>query len=94
MDFLQIALVFLILLLAVFLSILGIQVFFILKDLKKSLDKVDLILGSAQETAQNLEKPVKAVAEVAETGAKVAMALGQKFVAKPPKPQRRFFKKG
>lgn len=41
MDLLQIALVFLIILLSIFLSITGIQVFLILRDLRKSLDKIN-----------------------------------------------------
>lgn len=44
MDFLQISLIFLIILLGIFLSITGLQVFFILRDLKKTLDNVNKIL--------------------------------------------------
>ena len=40
MDLLQVALVLLIVLLGVFLSITGTQVFFILRDLKKALDRL------------------------------------------------------
>ena len=42
MELLQIALIILILLLGIFLSITGIQVFLILRDLRKSLDKISL----------------------------------------------------
>lgn len=52
MDFLQIALIFLILLLSSFLAITGFQVFFILRDLKKALDKLNI--------AKDIEKPVTA----------------------------------
>ncbi len=45
MDFLQIALILLIVLLAIFLSITGLQVFFILRDLKKALDNLNKILN-------------------------------------------------
>lgn len=45
MDFLQIALIFLIILLSIFLGLTGIQVFFILRDLKKALDKFNAILN-------------------------------------------------
>lgn len=95
MDLLQVALIFLILLLSILLSILGVQVFFILKDLKKSLDKIDLLLGSAQSVASNIQKPIKAVADVAsvvETGVEVAKALGEKIVQRKGKPSKRFFK--
>lgn len=45
MDPLQLILVVLILLLTGFLSVMGIQVFFILKDLRKELNKVDKLLS-------------------------------------------------
>lgn len=60
MDFLQIALIFLILLLSLFLSITGFQVFFILRDLKKALDKLNGVLNSGETIAQVQEKPVSA----------------------------------
>lgn len=66
MDFLQIALVLLILLLGVMLSILGLQVFLILKDLKMSLDKIDLILGNTREITADIQKPVHVAAELTE----------------------------
>lgn len=51
MDLLQVALIFLILLLGILLTILGIQVFFILKDLKSSLNRLDKVLGDDYEVA-------------------------------------------
>jgi len=84
MDLLQIALIFLIILLSILLSVLSIQVFFILKDLKKSLDKIDIILGDA-------EKPVKAVADMVsavETGVKTVQKISGKQTI-----GRRLFKK-
>lgn len=59
MDLLQIALVFLILVLTVMLSVLGMQVFFILKDLSKSLDKFEklevMILNSSVSKDESSE---------------------------------------
>lgn len=49
MDFLQIALIFLILLLSIFLAITGFQVFFILRDLKKALDRLNKVLDIEQK---------------------------------------------
>jgi len=83
MDFLQIALIFLILLLSIFLTITGIQVFFILRDLKKGLDKFNAILQTGENIAQDIEKPVATVA----TGAVAAL----KNILKPK--QKRFYKK-
>ena len=61
MDLLQIALVFLILLLSIFLGITGIQVFFILRDLKKALDKLNGVLQTGENIAEDIEKPVSAI---------------------------------
>lgn len=96
MDLLQVALVFLIILLSIFLSITGIQVFFILKDLKKSLDRLDKILSSGEGMAHTLEKPINAAVSVfsaIEKGARVVRELTQKPSRKPVSPPRRLFKK-
>lgn len=94
MDFLQIALVFLILLLGIMLSVLGLQVFLILKDLRKSLDKIDLLL--------DIEKPVKAaveLTEVVEGGVKAGAPAVKKLAQSKPfggtqgKPGPRLFKR-
>ncbi len=85
MDILQIALVFLILLLSVIMSILGIQVFMILKELRKSLDKFEELLGDAQNIAEDVSKPIKAAAEVTqvvETGVKAVKSIVQNKPAK------------
>ena len=49
MDFLQIALILLIVILGIFLSLTGLQVFLILKNLKKTLDGINWILFSGDE---------------------------------------------
>ena len=56
MDFLQAALIFLILLLSIFLTIIGFQVFLILRDLKKALDKFNSVLKTSENIAQDIEK--------------------------------------
>lgn len=94
MDFLQIALIFLILLLSIFLGITGIQVFFILRDLKKALDRFNAILKTGKNIAEDIEKPV-AVANKLVTTAEVGVAAGaakvlQKIIK--PKPKR-FYKR-
>lgn len=90
MDILQIALVFLILLLSVLLSVLGIQVFFILRDLKKGVDKIDLLLGDARNLAEEVKRPIRAAADLSsmvETGVQVFKGLSKNKEAK------RLFKK-
>lgn len=59
MDFLLIALIFLIVLLGVFLSITGLQVFFILRDLKKALNKLNEILFESEETVEKVKESIK-----------------------------------
>ncbi|MCL5784113.1 MAG: hypothetical protein M1142_02020 [Patescibacteria group bacterium] len=94
MDFLQIALIFLILLLSIFLGITGIQVFFILRDLKKGLDKFNHILQTGENIASDVEKPVAAASNLV-TNAEVqavsgAVSMIQKMIR--PKPKR-FYKR-
>ena len=93
MDILQIALIFLIALLTVFLTVTGVQVFFILRDLKKALDKLSRVLQTGQEIAQEVEKPMAtAVSLVSALGTR-AKAL-TKFGKKDKKPKsKRFYKK-
>lgn len=96
MDYLQITLIFLILLLSVFLFIAGIQVFFILKDLKKALDKFNRILQASEEIATDLEKPVAAAANVVtalESGVRVLKKRSVRHIKKSPTSSRRLFKK-
>lgn len=94
MDLLQIALIFLILLLSIFLSITGIQVYFILRDLKKALDKFNAILQTGENIADDIERPV-AVASNLVTGVGAQVASGTaKALSKIIKPKpKRFYKK-
>jgi hypothetical protein len=94
MDFLQIALIFLIALLSIFLTITGVQVFFILRDLKKSLDKFNNMLESGQQIAKDIERPVTAAANLVagvEAGVKAIQTLAQDKPKSPSKPK--FYKK-
>lgn len=94
MDLLQVALIFLILLLSIFLAITGVQVFFILRDLKKALDKFNAILQTGENIAEDIERPVAAASNlVTGTGAQVAAGAAQvlRKIIKP-KPKR-FYKR-
>lgn len=94
MDFLQIALIFLILLLSIFLAITGIQVFFILRDLKKALDKFNAILQTGENIAEDIEKPVAAASNLATTVETKAVAGAANVLRKILKPKpKRFYKK-
>lgn len=93
MDYLQIVLIFLIVLLSIFLTITGFQVFFILRDLKKALDRLNKIIETGQEIAQDVEKPVAVASTLITglaTGAKALTGLNKKEQKTKPK---RFYRK-
>ncbi|MBI2017526.1 hypothetical protein HYS92_00600 [Candidatus Daviesbacteria bacterium] len=93
MDFLQIALIFLIMLLSVFLTVTGVQVFLILRDLKKALDKLNGVLKTGQDLAQDIEKPVAAATNLVSSIATGVKEFGG-VVRRDSKPkQKRFYKK-
>ncbi len=97
MDLLQVALIFLILLLSIFLAITGIQVFFILKNLKKALDKLNKVLQTGENIAQDLEKPVEAASNLVTGGIGAGSKALSRVIRRNPKSQnsknRRFYKK-
>lgn len=57
-DAVQAVLLFVIVLLTIILIILGIQVFFILKDFRKTLTKANRILDTADEITENISQPL------------------------------------
>lgn len=94
MDFLQAALIFLILLLSIFLGITGIQVFFILRDLKKALDKFNAILQTGENIAEDIERPIAVASKLATTAEVGVAARAANILRKIIKPkQKRFYKK-
>ena len=58
MDLLQLALIFLVVLLGVFLSVTGVQVFFILRDLRKTLDNLNDVI-KVPEVKERIETQAK-----------------------------------
>lgn len=86
MDLLQIALIFLIILLSIFLAITGFQVFLILRDLKKALDRLNKVLQTTDEIVEDVEKPVAAASNL------ITTLGGLVKKASKPKPKR-FYKK-
>ena len=67
-------------------AITGFQVFFILRDLKKALDKFNNVLKTGENIVEDIEKPIGAASNL-------ATSLGGIFKkASKPKPKR-FYKK-
>lgn len=94
MDFLQIALIFLILLLSIFLSITGIQVFFILRDLKRALDRFNTILQTGENIAEDIERPVAVASKLVTTAEAGVFAGAARVLQKIIKPKpKRFYKR-
>jgi hypothetical protein len=57
-DAVQAVLLFVIVLLTIILIVLGIQVFFILKDVRKTIVKTNRILDTAEEITANVAQPL------------------------------------
>ncbi len=95
MDLLQIALIFLMLLLAVFLTITGVQVFFILRDLQQALERLNRVLDTGEEIAEDIEKPLGAASGFITTlgaGAKAIKSVIKRNNKSNPN-KKRFYKK-
>lgn len=58
MDITQIVLLSVIIVLSIFLVVLGVQVFFVLKSLKKTLKKVDTLFTEANQLVAEVKKPI------------------------------------
>lgn len=81
MDFLQLFLILLILVLTIFLGLGGYMVFLILKDLRADLSKLDIILSSDPVVLDKVKKDVKR--------AEVKREKSEKIFSSP----RKFFKR-
>lgn len=92
-DYLQIALLFLIVLLSFFLTITGIQVFLILRDLKKTLDRFNKVIQSGEVIVKDLEKPVSATSSLVTALETKARALVKRKPKSASPKSRRFYKK-
>lgn len=99
MDLLQAALIFLILLLSIFLAITGVQVFLILRDLKRALDRLNKVLKTGEEIASDIERPIAAASSLMSSlgdSAKAATDAATKAISgavKKSPPKKRFYRK-
>lgn len=75
----QTVLFLVILILAVLLVVLGIQVFFILRELRKTLEKTNKVLDDAGLITESVSKPIANLSTLSfgvKTGAQIANILG------------------
>lgn len=63
-DTVQIVLLVVIITLTVLLVVLGVQVFFILKELRKTVGKTNKLLDTSNEIAENVAVPVQSVSGI------------------------------
>jgi len=58
MDTTQIVLLSVIIVLSIFLVVLGVQLFFVLKDLRKSLSRMNRLFDDADQLVSEVKKPI------------------------------------
>ena len=77
-DSTQLILLFVIVVLTVLLLILGIQVFFILRELRKSIFKMNKVLDDASSITESVSEPISSLSSIVsgvKTGAMFAQLL-------------------
>ena len=74
MDTVQLVLLSVIVVLTILLIILGIQVFFILSEFRRTIMKANHILDNADSITQNIQTPISAIAALA-TGIKASSLI-------------------
>lgn len=74
MDSAQIILVVVIILLTILLFALGVQVFFILRDLRKTVSKANKVLDNTNVITQSVSAPISSLSSIA-TGIKTGAAF-------------------
>lgn len=63
-DFFQVALVVVVIILTALLTVLGIEVFYILKDIRRIIDRVHNVLGDAEQVVNNVKKPTEVLSSL------------------------------
>ncbi len=64
-DLLQVVLVLTIVVLTALLTVLGIEVFYILKDVRRILDRVNNVVNDAEHVVTNIKKPAEMIGGIA-----------------------------
>ena len=86
-DFIQIVLFAVIVILTFLLITLGIQVYFILKEVRRTLEKTNKVLENTETITESVSKPISSLASVAmtfnKTGSILAIAKIIKMILHP-----------
>lgn len=83
-DAAQTALFIVIIVLTILLVVLGIQVFFILREFRKTIQKTNMILDEAQEITESISEPINSFSAIL-TGFKTGAAFIEMFTGKKKK---------
>lgn len=84
MDAAQVVLFSVIIILTVLLVVLGVQVFFILRELRKTIDTANKILDDASQITETVKKPVSSLSSLA-MGLKTGAIIAKIFQGKEKK---------
>ncbi len=79
-DTVQLVLLFVIAVLTILLVILGVQVFFILKDLRKTIVKANKVLDNAGSITDNVSGPIASLSSIASNVKAGSLLTVAKFV--------------
>lgn len=66
-DLLQVILVLTIVVLTALLTVIGIEVFYILKDVRRLIDRVHNLVGDAEHVVDNVKKPTQMIASIGQS---------------------------
>lgn len=66
-DLLQVILVLTIVVLTALLTVIGIEVFYILKDVRRLIDRVHNLVGDAEHIVDNVKKPTQMIASIGQS---------------------------
>ena len=84
MDSTQLLLLIVIIILTIFLIVIGIQVFFILKELRVTLNKLNKVLTDAGQLTEKIKEPTTMIAGLAH-GIKTSLNIFESLRKKPKK---------
>ena len=79
-DTVQLVLLLVIAILTILLVVLGVQVFFILKDLRKTIGKANKVLDNAGSITDNVSVPIESLSTLASSMKAGSLVTAAKFI--------------
>lgn len=66
-DSLQVVLIITLIVMIVFFVVLGVQVYLLIQDMRRTLGKADKVLDNTEEITENISEPISALSGLADT---------------------------